>query len=88
MESKYEAQCAACRGLIEVGEEITYLAPSGDLPAVVKHKVCPEKPIKLHRSDPEERWSLRDCECGQVWAVEKGTLTPKVFPCCEERIAA
>lgn len=92
MEAKFEAQCAACRGLIKEGEEINWLAPSGDLPALTKHVVCPEKKVDLHRinlpqKDAETRWTLRDCpECGHTWALEKHEI---IMPTrCHDKEAA
>lgn len=84
MISQYDAQCALCRGFIPEGEEISYLAPSGDLPAVVKHKLCPTKPQVLHTRDAEESLDWLACpHCGTTWTIRRGGVIEH-WRCCNK----
>ena len=67
-EAQYEAQCAECGDRIECGEQMEYLPPTGDRPALTTHHPkCPERQVKprgvnhAQRQDPEELLVEREC---------------------------
>jgi hypothetical protein len=83
-EAKFNCQCSECGGKIEAGEEIEYLPPTGDLPALTSHHPeCPErKPRKVRGVHHAQRVDVEDaglmierrCQgetCGRPWFVKR-----------------
>jgi hypothetical protein len=95
-EAQFDAQCAECGGRITAGEEMTYLAPTGDRPPFTAHyPKCPEQQKRRQRGiniapreDAEELFAFRDCEgCGTEFAVKRdspaATAPTFLAQCCD-----
>jgi hypothetical protein len=80
--AKYPGLCVDCGEAFAAGERITYLPPSGEVPARTTHVQCRERPKGrgqnlAPRRDAEDLFTERTCaRCKHEWMVAQGVPGP------------